>query len=114
MHTNPDRKKKLSAIALFIVLCAFIPTVREAIFRDLWFDEALTVREFMFLPSLKAVYFAYVIPNNHIIYTILLKLWNELYLSLPFISSRCAPDLYWRLFTVLTSVLLLAVIFSRW
>ncbi|MDD5728627.1 MAG: hypothetical protein PHV59_08695, partial [Victivallales bacterium] len=91
-----------------------IPTVREAIFRDLWFDEALTVREFMFLPNIKAVYFSYVIPNNHIIYTILLKLWNELYLSLPFISSRCAPDLYWRLFTVLTSVLLLAVIFIRW
>jgi hypothetical protein len=108
MFTNSENRKRINWIALFIVLSGFIIGVRDAVFRDLWFDEALTIGEFMQLPTIGAVYRQYVIPNNHIIYTVCLKIWNQLYFSF------CSPDLYWRLFTVLTSAVLTIVIFTRW
>ncbi len=45
--------------------------------RALWFDEALTVLQFAVLPSAGAVYHAYVIPNNQIIHTILVRFFLE-------------------------------------
>lgn len=104
---SSEQRIRVKLIALFVVICAFIPGVRDALFRDLWFDEALTAGEFMRLP-VSGVYFGYVIPNNQIIYTICLKFWNELY------PGGLSPDLYWRLFTVLCAALTVAVIFCRW
>ena len=43
-------------------------------FRMLWFDEVLTVNLLMKLP-LSRIYFAYEIPNNHIVFTLLEKVW---------------------------------------
>ena len=43
-------------------------------FRMLWFDEVLTVDLLMKLPFFR-IYFAYEIPNNHIVFTLLEKLW---------------------------------------
>ena len=108
MFTNSENRKRIYWAALAIVLFSFILGVRDTVFRDLWFDEALTIGEFMQLPTIGAIYRQYVIPNNHIIYTICLKIWDQLYFSL------CSPDLYWRLFTVLTSVAFIVVIFTRW
>ena len=44
------------------------------LFRMLWFDEVLTVNLLMKLP-LHRLYFAYEIPNNHIVFTLLEKIW---------------------------------------
>ncbi|MDD5596878.1 MAG: hypothetical protein PHV82_02970, partial [Victivallaceae bacterium] len=105
---NDSKKRiRINLLALFVVVCGFIPGVRDALFRDLWFDEALTAGEFMQLPF-GAVYRNYVIPNNQIIYTICLKLWNELY------PGNLSVDMYWRLFTVLCAALTVAVICFRW
>ena len=108
MLSNSKKRKRFYWAALFIVLFSFILGVRDAVFRDLWFDEALTIGEFMQLPTIGTIYSHYIIPNNHIIYTISLKIWDQLY------SPFCSPDLYWRLFTVLTSVVLVVIIFTRW
>ncbi len=63
---------------------ALIPFLFAAIaplawlFRPLWFDEALTVMEFMPLENPADIYWRYNIPNNHILFTLLLRAWNEL------------------------------------
>ena len=108
MPDSPNNRKRIWLIAIFVVVCGFIPGVRDALFRELWFDEALTIGQFMELPTIGAVYRSYIIPNNHIIYTICLKLWNCL--SPDWLS----PDLYWRLFTVLTAAITVSVMFNRW
>lgn len=41
----------------------------------LWYDEALTVLEYVILPSPGEIYRSYTIPNNHILYTQLLWVW---------------------------------------
>ena len=46
-------------------------------FRLLWFDEVLTANLILRLP-LSRIYFAYEIPNNHIVFTLVEKLWYEL------------------------------------
>ena len=43
--------------------------------RDLWFDEALTLLDFALLPSIPAIWQAYVIPNNQLLHTALLHFW---------------------------------------
>jgi hypothetical protein len=104
---DSKQRIRINLIAFFVVICGFIPGVRDALFRDLWFDEALTAGEFMSLP-VSGIYLGYVIPNNQIIYTLCLKFWNELY------PGNLSPDLYWRLFTVLCAAFTVAVICSRW
>jgi len=65
-------------------LCFLVPAffllifVRPYLLRELWFDEALTLMNFALLPSPLAIYRSYVIPNNHILYTILLHGWVRL------------------------------------
>ncbi len=108
MDNRLKDRSRIYLIAIFVIVCGFILGIRDASFRELWFDEALTVGDFMFLPDIAAIYHNYVIPNNHIIYTICLKLWNELYI--PGVSV----DFYWRLFSVLTAAITVAVMFERW
>ena len=40
--------------------------------RQLWFDEALTVMNFALMASPRAIYANYAIPNNHILFSIVL------------------------------------------
>ncbi len=108
MQNSLNKHRRIHLISIFVVLCGFILGVRDALFRELWFDEALTVGEFMYLSTIAAIYRNYVIPNNHIVYTIFLKFWNEFY------STNFSLDFYWRLFTVLTAAITIGVMFQRW
>ncbi len=108
MAASLNDRNRIRLIAVVVVIGGFIPGVRDALFRELWFDEALTIGQFMELPTIGAIYHSYVIPNNHIVYTIFLKLWNY------FCPDNFSPDFYWRLFTVLTAAVTLGVIFQRW
>ena len=68
-----DWKKRLPYIlALAGLFCG-----ANLLFRMLWFDEVLTVNLILKLP-LKKIYFAYEIPNNHILFTFLEKIWFSL------------------------------------
>ena len=44
------------------------------LYRMLWFDEVLTVQLVMNLP-LERIYYAYEIPNNHIVFSLAEKIW---------------------------------------
>lgn len=84
-------------LALFfaVVLPACHYIINGALFRDLWFDEALTFLHFVMLPSAGDIYRAYVIPNNQILFSILLKYW--LLLEPPGVAT----DFFMRLLPLL-------------
>ena len=66
------------------------------LFRMLWFDEVLTVNLLMKLP-LSRIYFAYEIPNNHIVFTLLEKIWFSLLSSAgsyPYYFFRIPPMIF--------------------
>lgn len=60
------------------VLAVLLCFVQGYLFRDFWFDEALTVLNFALSEPVSNIYFNYPIPNNHIVYTLLLRFWIEL------------------------------------
>jgi hypothetical protein len=72
-----DDKKNLVLTAMAGVLCLSAAVVaRDFLGRGIWFDEALTILEFAVWPdSLPGVYLNYSIPNNHILYSMLMRLW---------------------------------------
>lgn len=105
-HAQSRSKKSfLTAAALFILVLYF---TRDGAFRPLWFDEALTVMNFMALPGPVEIYHNYVIPNNHIIYTILLKFWSYAY------QPVVAFDVYLRLLSLVITFAAFAIMFFRW
>ena len=79
--------------------------VRPYLAREFWFDEALTLMNFAWLPSPLAIYRNYVIPNNHILYTIFLHLWTRL----PDIGLR--QDFFLRLPSLFFAVALLGLLY---
>lgn len=102
-------RKKNSGEKFILVLLLFLASVyvmQNTVFRPLWFDEALTVLEFTTRSDIAKIYFDYAIPNNHILFTLFLRLWLtvwEIFLPLS--------DYSFRLFTVLMS---LASIFTAY
>ena len=63
--------------------------------RELWFDEALTVTNFMLPLSPGEIYRAYTIPNNQIVYTVALKLWDSV------MPEAADPVAFWRTLSLL-------------
>lgn len=61
-----------------LLLGAFLAFLSSYLWRDLWFDEALTILNFALLDTPARIYTNYVIPNNHIVYTVLLHWWLKL------------------------------------
>ena len=70
-------KKYLNA-SVFIIAIACIRPVLQ---RELWFDEALTLLNFVLPLDLGKIYFSYTIPNNQIVYSMMLKLWDMFYIG---------------------------------
>jgi dolichyl-phosphate-mannose-protein mannosyltransferase len=81
-------KQRIKRLKLLIFLSSCLLCVMmfflsaSAMFRDLWFDEALTVTTYTSLPNIVRIYFNYLIPNNHIIYTIFLKYWIQIWMPI--------------------------------
>ena len=84
-------KKYLYAIPFIIAAAAIRPVLQ----RELWFDEALTLLNFVLPLDLGKIYFSYIIPNNQIVYSITLKLWDMFYIGYTSIT------VYWRLLSTL-------------
>jgi hypothetical protein len=62
------------------LVCTFVFFAAGSyLIRPLWFDEALTVQNFALLESIKSIYFNYTIPNNQLLYTMMLHFWIKLY-----------------------------------
>ena len=91
------RNQSKSLSVLLPLLCA--AAASSLVFaRELWFDEAITVTSFMLPLSVSEIYTGYSIPNNQIVYTILLKLWHTV-----FFSAFPAPVSFWRLLSLLAA-----------
>ena len=56
-------KKYIYAIPFIIAAAAIRPVLQ----RELWFDEALTLLNFVLPLELEKIYFSYIIPNNQIV-----------------------------------------------
>ena len=83
-------KKYLNALVFIIAIAC----IRSVLQRELWFDEALTLLNFVLPLDLGKIYFSYTIPNNQIIYSMMLKLWDMFYIGYADIT------VYWRLLSV--------------
>ena len=74
-------------------------------FRPFWWDESITLIDFVQLPF-SEIYKQYAIANNHIGYTILLKVWDILSGNL-FIES----ELHYRIFSLFIGLTTLVILF---
>ncbi len=80
MDKHNTKQLKLLLLLASCLLCVMMFFLSaSALFRDMWFDEALTITTYTTRPNIIRIYFNYLIPNNHIIYTIFLKYWVELW-----------------------------------
>jgi len=82
------RWRWLTVPVLAIVL---LHVLSRALFRPLWYDEALTLLEFVGQDSFGFICRNYPIPNNHIAYSLLLLAWariTQLFLPLGDVSFR--------------------------
>ena len=98
------------ALALPVFAVALAPlvfAVAPYLSRQLWFDEALTVLNFACLDSPVDIYRAYVIPNNHILYTVVLHYFLKL------LPPGFPPDLWLRLPSLVFAVALLVYTWRR-
>ena len=93
--------KKYLYILLFIFAVA---AMRSVLLRELWFDEALTLLNFVLPLDWEKIYFSYTIPNNQIVYSMLLKIWDLFYIGYTNIV------VHWRLLSVILSFGMFAVI----
>ena len=82
---------------VLVPLILFFIAAERYLLRQFWFDEALTFLNFALLPFEK-IYFSYVIPNNHIGYTFLLRFW---YLIAP---QNVSLDVWCRLLSFIFAV----------
>ena len=91
-----------------VLLCALIFfAAGNYLVRPLWFDEALTVQNFALLESIPAIYRNYVIPNNQLLYTMMLHIWIKLY------GGFFAIDGWMRLLSLLLAAVTLVYTFRR-
>ena len=64
---------------LIVLLITALLITAQTLYRELWFDEALTLLNFVLPLELGDIYFSYHIPNNHIVYSMLLKIWDTIW-----------------------------------
>lgn len=98
--------RRYSFLIGWIPVAAAVASAALVLRRELWFDEAITVTLYMLPLRLHEIYLSYVIPNNQIAYTVLLKLWNGL---LP--ASYPANVAFWRILSILVAVAAMAILF---
>lgn len=99
LKQSHDRGGRRLGGLLFAVALALAATwMLQLLVRPLWYDEALTVLEYLSLPSYWAIYTTYTLPNNHILYTLGLRAWVD-------VTAWCDLDPVFnlRLFSLLLS-----------
>jgi hypothetical protein len=67
-------RRRIPFLAALLLVFSALPHL----FRPFWFDEVITLENFVLYPPLFRIYFLYEIPNNHIVFSMLEKLWIEL------------------------------------
>ncbi len=70
-------KRNACLLALALICLIALLNALGSIGRVFWMDEAITIMSFTTRPTLLSTYLAYEIPNNHIVYTMVLSLWMD-------------------------------------
>ncbi len=83
-------KKYLQLIPALVGIAAALMVIK----RELWFDEALTLLNFVLPLDFGKIYFSYIIPNNQIVYSMMLKVYDEFYTGLT------DQVVFWRLLSL--------------
>lgn len=92
-------------LAPLVMILASVYALTALLDRPVWFDEAITVLNFL-LPAekLSDLYWNYAIPNNHILYSMSLWCWNVL------LPEGGRPEIFWRFGSFLIAVITLFAI----
>jgi hypothetical protein len=98
------RKVSLT-IYLFIIFAGVF--LLNNLYRVVWFDETLTVFTMVQSKNLLEIYQNYIIPNNQIVYTCLLRLWSDWNLF------GLSYDVYLRLLNFVISLIILGYLYKR-
>lgn len=84
--------------APLLLLAAGAGFLSGYLLREVWFDEILTLQTARTQHTVSAIYHAYQIPNNHIVFTILLSFWTDLlsscFDSFPLLLVRLLPAFF--------------------
>lgn len=106
MFIKKNIKQRLAVIAL-TVLCLLV--ISKMLFRPYWYDEALTILEFVGQKGYYFIYSHYEIPNNHIIFNCLVMAWIRLWQNFFPIT-----ELSFRLVSFFGAVFSIVIIAVRW
>jgi len=94
-------------IYLWLPVVALLAAVSPYLLRQLWFDEALTVLNFACLDSAAEIYTSYVIPNNQLLFSVVIHYWIKLY------PGGVPLDLWLRLPSLLCALVMLVYMGRR-
>ncbi len=103
-------EKKITGYFPWILLIVLVYIGFSGLFRQLWFDEALTILQFVNLKNISDIYWHYTIPNNHILFTFAERIWSELCIMI----SGGMPDFYYRLVPLGSAFGSIAIIYFCW
>ncbi len=104
MKTKDQTAAEMKHIIPAALLIAGFIAALSAVWRDIWFDEAMTVLFYASKDSLAEIYRDYSMANNHIGYSMLLSIWRRIF-----------PDsvYLWRFSSVLPALLALLILFRK-
>ncbi len=108
MTDQKNRKENLFLLAALLLAALYFQL--NNLFRPIWCDEAITITNFALLPNVSDIYWAYIIPNNQIVYTFCLRFWMD------FCELTCLPmgDFMFRFPSVIFGLLSVSAMFLLW
>lgn len=78
MTNKAQVQKRLGVIALWFLVVAYLYYLRPLFLVDFWYDEVMSLEEFILVPFKKTVTY-YPVPNNHIFFSLLMNGWLKLW-----------------------------------
>ena len=102
-----DKIRRWLPLALLVLA---VWSLRTAVVRPLWFDEALTLLNFVMLPHPSDIYWNYAIPNNHIFFSYLLRGMAEM----CWLFGLGVIDPIWRSVSLAAAAVAVMVMYRCW
>lgn len=78
MINKAQVQKRFGVIALWFLVVAYLYYLRPLFLVDFWYDEVMSLEEFILVPFKKTVT-DYPVPNNHIFFSLLMNGWLKLW-----------------------------------
>ena len=101
LENTPDRKNQLQRLLPVLPLLFALTGSLLVITRELWFDEALTLMSFVLPLTPGEIYISYIIPNNQIVYSIMLNIWTAIADLTGVVTDYV---LFWRMLSVIAAM----------